>query len=215
MQTQTTEDKDIQTVLSGPTIAVQTVGGMDPDTAARIITRGFRRLLQYQRMVNFRLLQGYLFCRDYKVNEVSGALEIMSMHMIFNHIDNKCMHPASRSSTTSLANSLTLAFTISLTMCAYFQSRISTNSSGQASRQSSSRDRLSESILDVCSPSSTTTDLSRSKTSLSICAQRQRAAHHLLPAQNPKKRSSHLQSSNTEKDLWFKRMKSRFKQFLK
>ena len=92
MQTQTTEDKDIQTVLSGPTIAVQTVGGMDPDTAARIITRGFRRLLQYQRMVNFRQLQGYLFCRDYKVNEVSGALEIMSMHMIFNHIDNKCMH---------------------------------------------------------------------------------------------------------------------------
>ena len=92
MQTQTTEDKDIQTVLSGPTIAVQTVGGMDPDTAARIITRGFRRLLQYQRMVSFRQLHGYLFCRDYKVNEVSGALEIMSMHMIFNHIDNKCMH---------------------------------------------------------------------------------------------------------------------------
>lgn len=93
MQTQTTEDKDIQTVLTGPAIAVQTTAdGMSPDQAAVIITHAFRKLIHYQRLITFRSMPGWLFCRDYQVNKMSGALEVMSMHMIFNHIDNKCLH---------------------------------------------------------------------------------------------------------------------------
>ena len=62
------------------------------EAAALIITRAFRWLMLYKRTVIFRTLPGWLFCRDYSYNKNSGAFEIMSMHMIYNHIDNKCMH---------------------------------------------------------------------------------------------------------------------------
>ena len=46
----------------------------------------------FQRMFIYRTLPGCLLCRDYEINKISGALEILSVHIIYNHIDHKCMH---------------------------------------------------------------------------------------------------------------------------
>lgn len=76
-------------------MAIQTVARpakYTKDEAARMIARLYRRLVMFQRMVIYRQLPGYLLCRDYVISPTTGALEIMSMHMIYNAIDRKCLH---------------------------------------------------------------------------------------------------------------------------
>jgi len=62
------------------------------EAALKIVVRAFRLFITKKRMIMFRQLPGMLICRDYHVNKNSGSFEVMHMHMIYNHIDHKCMH---------------------------------------------------------------------------------------------------------------------------
>ena len=63
-----------------------------PDQAARMICRVYRRLIMYQRMFVYRRLNGVLFSRKFIINPMTGAFEIMSMHMITTFVDRTCRH---------------------------------------------------------------------------------------------------------------------------
>lgn len=60
--------------------------------AYEIIARWWRRLQDEWRMRAYRNQEGHLFCRHYNIGQNSGALEILSVFMIYKHIDGKCLH---------------------------------------------------------------------------------------------------------------------------
>jgi len=43
-------------------------------------------------MITFRQLPGYLLCRNYNICITTRALNILSVHIIYNNINRKCMH---------------------------------------------------------------------------------------------------------------------------
>ena len=63
-----------------------------PEQAARMITRVYRRLIMFQRLYVYRKLNGVLFSRKYIINPMTGAFEIMTMHMISTLVDKQCRH---------------------------------------------------------------------------------------------------------------------------
>jgi hypothetical protein len=65
---------------------------MSFDLASRIIIRFFRKVQIWKRLQIFRNLPGLVLCRDYERNKATGAMEILSVHLIYNHIDFKAMH---------------------------------------------------------------------------------------------------------------------------
>lgn len=94
VKTQTTHDNPSQTV---PPIEryVQTRRQefiVDRAAAIRVIIRFLRRVVRRRRLRDYYWLKGCLYSRKYIINPNSRNLEIMSMHMIYEFVNESCCH---------------------------------------------------------------------------------------------------------------------------
>lgn len=72
-------------------IMVQVRPRVDKDAAIRMIIRFFKKLVLRRRYKTYKNIRGLRLCRDLSISPFTGAFEILTVHVIYNTIDMKCM----------------------------------------------------------------------------------------------------------------------------